>query len=250
MNKNKGIQQIVYSEVFSELLSQIELLTFDNYEETVTQSLKKIQKILDVSNIYIVKKDNILKSKTIYTTDDRVVNIDEKYQNIKNAFSFFTQQLNDGKIINISHIDELPDEANFEKKVLKENGIVSLIIIPYNSSKRCSFTFICTSNKQTSWPIELVLELNLFFKFLCFQIDRIIIVEELEKSEIKFRVMAENSYDFELWAYPNGRHLYISPSCKRMTGYDSEEVYSEAIAFYDIIHPDDLLALKKALEPG
>ena len=41
----------------------------------------------------------------------------------------------------------------------------------------------------------------------------------LQESEEKYRIVADNTYDWEFWLGPDGNFLYTSPSCERVTGY-------------------------------
>jgi PAS domain S-box-containing protein len=42
---------------------------------------------------------------------------------------------------------------------------------------------------------------------------------ELVKSEARYRAVADYTYDWEYWSAPDGKLLYVSPSCERITGY-------------------------------
>ncbi|MGW8195135.1 MAG: sigma-54 interaction domain-containing protein, partial [Desulforhopalus sp.] len=57
--------------------------------------------------------------------------------------------------------------------------------------------------------------------------------------EVKFRTVADFTYDWECWLQPDGRFRYVSPSCKRLTGYPVEDFISDPSLFRKIIHPDD-----------
>lgn len=56
----------------------------------------------------------------------------------------------------------------------------------------------------------------------------------------KYRVIADNTYDWEFWLSPDAQFIYSSPSCERITGYLAEEFETEPALFYRLIHPDDL----------
>lgn len=45
----------------------------------------------------------------------------------------------------------------------------------------------------------------------------------LHDSELKFRQLADYTYDWEYWIDPKGNYIYLSPSCERITGYSAEE---------------------------
>jgi PAS domain S-box-containing protein len=61
----------------------------------------------------------------------------------------------------------------------------------------------------------------------------------LRESEECYRIVADNTYDWEYWADPQGRFLYVSPSCKRISGYSAEEFMKRADLWLDIILPED-----------
>jgi PAS domain S-box-containing protein len=63
---------------------------------------------------------------------------------------------------------------------------------------------------------------------------------ELHKAAVKYRIVADNTYNWEFWLDPAGRFLYTSPSCKQITGHDAEEFNANPNLMLDMIHPDDL----------
>ena len=69
--------------------------------------------------------------------------------------------------------------------------------------------------------------------------DRKRMEEILLESEARYRIVADNTYDWEFWLNPDGKFLYCSPSCKRITGCDAEEFMSDPDLLDRIIHPDD-----------
>jgi PAS domain S-box-containing protein len=65
----------------------------------------------------------------------------------------------------------------------------------------------------------------------------------LRASEEKYRIVADNTYDWEFWLDPEDRFLYTSPSCERITGYGAQEFMKRPGLLEEIIHPEDLPAL-------
>ncbi|WP_051272422.1 PAS domain-containing sensor histidine kinase [Fundidesulfovibrio putealis] len=55
-----------------------------------------------------------------------------------------------------------------------------------------------------------------------------------------FRTVADFTYDWEIWLDPTGAARYVSPSCRRITGFEPGEVLCDPLFFHRIIHPDDL----------
>ncbi len=64
--------------------------------------------------------------------------------------------------------------------------------------------------------------------------------EALRESETKYRIVADNTYDWEFWTGPEGHFVYISPSCKKVSGHAAEEFIANPDLLRSIIHPDDL----------
>jgi PAS domain S-box-containing protein len=63
--------------------------------------------------------------------------------------------------------------------------------------------------------------------------------EILRESETRYRIIADNTYDWEWWVSPEGKFLYVSPSCERITGYPPERFLQDPLFIESIIHADD-----------
>lgn len=64
--------------------------------------------------------------------------------------------------------------------------------------------------------------------------------EALREAAIKYRIVADNTYNWEFWLSPEEEFTYLSPSCKQITGHDAEEFSANPDLILDLIHPDDL----------
>ncbi len=63
--------------------------------------------------------------------------------------------------------------------------------------------------------------------------------EALQESERRYRIVADYTHDWEYWVQPDGSMAYVSPSCKRITGYSAEEFILDPFLLASIAHPDD-----------
>jgi PAS domain S-box-containing protein len=61
----------------------------------------------------------------------------------------------------------------------------------------------------------------------------------LRDSAERFQAFADHTYDWEYWTAPDGRYVYMSPSCQRITGYCAEEFMQDPGLLERIIHPQD-----------
>jgi PAS domain S-box-containing protein len=64
--------------------------------------------------------------------------------------------------------------------------------------------------------------------------------EKLREAEQKYRTVADFTYDWEYWEGPDGRLLYVSPSCERITGYRPSDFVDRPELIESIILPEDL----------
>jgi PAS domain S-box-containing protein len=62
---------------------------------------------------------------------------------------------------------------------------------------------------------------------------------KLKTSETKYRIVADNTYDWEFWLSPQGKFLYTSPSSERVTGHSAHEFEANPELLSHIIYPDD-----------
>ncbi|HSV91493.1 MAG TPA: ATP-binding protein, partial [Desulfobacterales bacterium] len=62
----------------------------------------------------------------------------------------------------------------------------------------------------------------------------------LRVSEAEYRIVADNTYNWEFWLSPERVFRYVSPSCRRITGRDAREFVDDPGTLERIIHPDDL----------
>jgi PAS domain S-box-containing protein len=68
---------------------------------------------------------------------------------------------------------------------------------------------------------------------------RKLVEEELQMIEERFRLFADFTYDWETWRGPDGKYIYVSPSCERITGYKKEEFILDPWLIKKMVHPED-----------
>ena len=68
---------------------------------------------------------------------------------------------------------------------------------------------------------------------------RLEVEERLRERDRIFRIVADNSANWEYWINPDGMCQWVSPSCQRISGYAPEEFLSGRVTLNALIHPDD-----------
>ena len=72
-------------------------------------------------------------------------------------------------------------------------------------------------------------------------------IAKLTESEKLYRDLAENDPDWTFWLNADDRLIYISPSSRRLTGYEPEDFKKDAKLLFKMIHPDDRTAFDEHL---
>jgi PAS domain S-box-containing protein len=63
--------------------------------------------------------------------------------------------------------------------------------------------------------------------------------DALRHSEFKYRMVADNTYDWEFWLDPEDRFVYCSRSCENVTGRAAADFLAHPQLAAELIHPDD-----------
>jgi len=63
--------------------------------------------------------------------------------------------------------------------------------------------------------------------------------ERLRDAERRYRMVADFTFDWEYWTDPEGKMLYVSPSCERISGYQAEEFMKNPDLIQEIILKED-----------
>jgi PAS domain S-box-containing protein len=77
--------------------------------------------------------------------------------------------------------------------------------------------------------------------------DRKRVEDEFRQGEERFQTVADFTYDWEYWLGNDGRLIYNSPSCERITGHSSTDFMKNTDLLAEIVHPDDRVMMEKHL---
>ncbi|MCM8611421.1 PAS domain S-box protein [Accumulibacter sp.] len=69
----------------------------------------------------------------------------------------------------------------------------------------------------------------------------------LSASEANFRLLAENAADWIFWRGADGQFKYLSPACRKISGYEPEELLADPHLALQMVHPDDREAYRRHL---
>lgn len=64
-------------------------------------------------------------------------------------------------------------------------------------------------------------------------------LDAITAGEEQYRIVADNTCDWEFWLGPDGRFIYVSPACERITGHSVQEFMQDPELRLRIAHPED-----------
>jgi len=69
--------------------------------------------------------------------------------------------------------------------------------------------------------------------------DRVKMNAVLREAELRYRTVADFTYDWEFWQGTDGKLIYVSPSCERISGYKPDEFLRNPLLAEQLIVPED-----------
>jgi PAS domain S-box-containing protein len=94
------------------------------------------------------------------------------------------------------------------------------------------------------YPVGTVLLGNIIIA----RLNRDQLTRKVTESEARYKIVADNTYDWEYWKDENNQFIYCSPSCLEISGYSQEDYFNNPNLILKIIHPDDIEIYKKHQE--
>lgn len=64
-------------------------------------------------------------------------------------------------------------------------------------------------------------------------------LDAITAGEEQYRIVADNTCDWEFWLDPDGKFIYVSPACERVTGHSVQEFMQDTELRLRITHPED-----------
>jgi len=116
--------------------------------------------------------------------------------------------------------------------------LTRLMVVPtFSNGKIVSVAAV--ANKMDAYDEADLRQLSVFMDGVQLIMDRRSSIEELRRSEVKYHSVADFTYDLETWRGPDGKFIYVSPSCERITGYSAAEFLADPELTLKMALPED-----------
>ncbi len=118
-------------------------------------------------------------------------------------------------------------------------GYESVALIPLRTGDN-TFGLIQLNDKRTGmFTGELINLIEHLADNIAIALSEKMIRKELEASFEKYRTVADYTYDWEFWVGTDGRMIYCSPACERITGYTNTEFMNDPLLLGRIVFKED-----------
>ena len=164
-------------------------------------------------------------------------------------FPWTLEQLQRGKTIVISKLDDFPAEAARDRESLRRYGTNSVVVVPLpiGSGMLGALTF-ASARERGDWPETLVKRLQLVAEVFANAIARARSDKALRESRERYELAVQGAND-GLWDWDMlTNEVYFSPRWKSMLGYQDHEVANLFSAWEGLLHPEDRDRASAALQ--
>ena len=216
------------------------------------RSLKKIedsyhllQSVIDVIDGKVFIKDHNFKFLYVNKIFGKDFDVDTKEVIGKDDYFVFSPEIAAKLQENDKHVMSTKKALNIE-----ESGIVRGKYVTYLSNKIplidsdgnacgvCGFAFDITHLKEMEKALqEAQVDLEIKVNERTAQLSDS--VDNLREAELRYRTVADFTYDWEYWTNIDGALQYVSPSCERISGYTPKQFIDNPSLYREIIVPED-----------
>ena len=136
-------------------------------------------------------------------------------------------------------LDENQDPRTHPRNVCIDQGYASIALVPLRANRRIIGLLQLNDRRKGQFTLEVIELLEAIAAGIGEVLLRRMTEEEFFKAQERYRIIADFTYDWEWWVGPDGKYIYVSPSCERITGYTQQEFIGKADLLEDIILPED-----------
>ena len=142
---------------------------------------------------------------------------------------------------------ELPDSGNIDKIVrIHATTEVPIVVLTGTDDEQVAIKAVQMGAQD--YLMKNNLDSGLLVRSIRYAIERKKVDDELKRTEERFRLLIENAVDLIAILDIDGTLKYVSPSHKRILGYNDRDLLSKKA--FEFIHPEDLPAVVEIFSQG
>ncbi len=236
--------QLESEKILSDISSKFAAITAKELNQGINFALRLSGSFFNVDRSYIFvfsdDTEQAMNNSHEWCAEGITPQIDN-LQGVPNAMlPWWMNKLRNLENINIPSIDDLPPEAEAEKKFLQLQFIQSLVAVPMISrNKLLGFIGFDSVREKKKWADEQISLLKVVAEIISNALLQNRALKALEKSEEKFRYMAEFSPHALSICSRQEKFEYLNPKFTETFGYTLTEI-PDRNRWFELAHPDPL----------
>jgi PAS domain S-box-containing protein len=255
-------ERLDFEKMLSELSSEFTSITADRADSKIIDGLSRMGTFMNADRGFLFRFNwDKSEFRITHLWEAEGISKDQtvRGETVRDIFPWLYENLIKSKDIIISDVEELPTlEASCEYEYCRQIGIQSFLILPVQvaDAPLCAIGMDSIRIKR-KWPMEVQESLRLVGEIFASTIERKHSEERVSAAELKYRTVADYTYDWEYWSNIDGSLDYVSPSCERISGYRVQDFKENPALFREmIVHGDKMswdthaLESEKELKPG
>lgn len=243
ITENKNVEtyfenRIKLEEILARTSASFVKIDHTDFDKHVNSVLENIGTFANTDRAYIFLYHNELMSNTHEWVAEGVSEEKENLQDLPvKSFPWWYGMMQENKIIYLSTLDDLPEEAVDMREALAAQNIKSLLVVPLTyESEVIGFMGFDTVKHQMQWSEKNIILLRTISEITASAIKRVEYAEKLKESELRFRQMADNITEvFYLTDPIDNKVLYISKAFEEVWGLPVDLIYDHMPAFVESI---------------
>ncbi|MBW3671550.1 MAG: PAS domain S-box protein, partial [Acidobacteria bacterium] len=240
---------LAFEELITSISTQLINIVPSETDAAIDHALARIGEFagVDRSYVFVVSADGCLTNTHEWCASGIEPQIDNLQNIAPGTFPWLMARLSRMESIRIDSVEGLPDEAAAEKKVLKEQDIRSLIIVPMALNQGLfGFLGFDAVRAPKEWPEQQVALLRIVGEMIVNTLERKRTEEALRASEQRHRQLVELLPHLVL-IHDAGEIRFVNSAGIRLLGAkSSSDLVGRSVL--SILHPDDRKSVQTRIE--
>jgi len=231
----KANKKLSFRLKFEKTLSTISsrFISLKNIDKSINKSLKDMGKLSKASRayIFIIDKNNKTMSNTHEWCAKGVSSQIKNLQNIPvDSLPWWMEKLRNREIIHIKSISDLPKKAKKEKKILQDQNIKSLLVLPlYIKNKLSGFLGFDNVKETGSWKKEDIALLNIASDLFGNAFKRKETEKKLKESKEKYKFLYNKAHTLNCIIGKDRKIKDINKFFADFLGYKKENIIGKNV---------------------
>ena len=213
----------------------------DRLDPEISQALEQVRDLFDIDRLAFLayRDESAFLVHPSYLVCGPGVEPMPPHQDARVLFPWVYEALRSGESLALRY-EDLPPEATADRAAFEQYAVRFAAAIPVLIDGTPEYVLGLTICRQPwLWRADLLVRLRLLGEIFAGALARRTAERQLFEAELKYRMLADFSNDWEYWQDADGSFRYMSPSCERITGYPRQEFLDRPSLLWDVVVPED-----------